>query len=391
MNRILRILLSFWIALLAFAASASSEPDIRFIPAEGLLTDPVTIRVSGLRPGTRITILTSMQLIGKWRSHATFVSDGRGEVRLDRDAPVEGTYSGVDPMGLLWAMEAEPAAAGAAPPKPPDVREPVVTTFRVEQEGATVASGTYRRWWAKRDVRITDVRENGLVGQLFEPAARGPRPAILVLGGSEGGTNAHAAAGFASRGYVALALAYFQRSSRNGSLQNELVNVPLEYFLKATEWLQRQKSVDPRRLAVYGKSRGSEAALLLASIAPQYRVVLAGAPSTVSGAGVGRQYSDKPAWTYRGRPVPFAPNDLTLAQLRAGVAVAGGSIPIERSHAAVFLVSGGADTVSRTGMSTSWLICWSSASSSRTIPIRPSTSRIRTPDTRLVSSSCQVP
>jgi hypothetical protein len=38
--------------------------------------------------------------------------------------------------------------------------------------------------------------------------------------------------------------------------------------------------------------------------------------------------------------------------VRAGIDVAHGSIPIERSHAAVFLVSGGDDRVSRPGAST---------------------------------------
>ncbi len=333
---------------LAFAPSVSTQPTIRFTPAEGLMTDVVTIRISGLRPDAQVVVSATMQLAGSWRSHATFIADRRGEVRLDRHRPIEGTYTGIDPMGLWWAMEPEPPAPGAAPPGPPDIREPVVTTFRVELDGTTIATGTYRRWLAKPNVRITDVRDGGLVGQLFEPAGRGPYPAVLVLGGSEGGMDQYAAAGFASRGYVALALAYF----RAESLSKELVNIPLEYFLNATDWLQRQRSVDPQRLAIFGKSRGSEAALLLASIATHYRVVIANAPSSVSGAGVGKHNADKPAWTYRGEPIPFAPNDTTVAALRAGIDTAHGSIPIERSHAAVFLVSGGEDRVSRPGAST---------------------------------------
>jgi dienelactone hydrolase len=219
---------------------------------------------------------------------------------------------------------------------------------RVERDGRSIADGTYKRWFAAPAVRIRDVREDGLVGQLFEPAGRGPHPAILVLGGSDGGINALAAAAFASRGYAAFALAYF----RIESLPRELVNIPMEYFVKGTEWLQRQRSVDPGRLGVYGKSRGSEAALLLSTLVPQYRVVIGAAPSSVSGAGVGPQHATRPAWTYGGSPVPFAPNDLTVAALRAGVDVAGGSIPIERSQAAVILISGDADAISRPGAST---------------------------------------
>jgi dienelactone hydrolase len=330
-------------------AVAQASVKLHFSPPEGLVTDPVRLRVSDLEPGESIVIRADMQLVGSWESHATFVADRNGEVRLDRDRPAEGTYQGIDQMGLFWAMKAAPAAPGVtSPTEPPDVRDAVVTSVRVERNGKTIASGSYRRRFVPPDVRIIDVREEGLVGQLFEPAGHSPHPAILVLSGSEGGSDSYAAAAFASRGYVAFALAYF----RVESLPRELVNIPMEYFVKGTEWLQRQRSVDPKRLAVYGKSRGSEAALLLATIAPQYRVVIAAAPSSVSGAGVGRQHANEPAWTYRGEPVPFAPNTLTVADLRARVDVAGGSIPIERSRAAVFLDSGGKDTISRPGAST---------------------------------------
>ncbi len=232
-----------------------------------------------------------------------------------------------------------------------------MTTFDVEAEGQKIASATYKRWWVKPDVKISDVRGDGLVGKFFEPQTTGrPAPGIIVLGGSEGGVDDYTAAGFAAQGYAALALAYFRRRPArevgSDSLPNELVNIPLEYFLKATDWLQRQKSVDPRRLSIFGKSRGAEAALLVASVAPQYRVVIAYAPSSVSGAGVGKQNADMPAWTYRGDPIPFARNDTTLAALRAGIDTGHGSIPIERSHAAVFLVSAGDDKVSRAGAAT---------------------------------------
>jgi dienelactone hydrolase len=349
----MKVVSSILITLLLISLGADpAAPQLRFSPTEGLMNAPVSIEASGLRPGSRITVTARMTMFGNWRSHATFVVDQTGRVRLDRDAPVDGTYTGIDGMGLFWATVPEPAADGAPPPPPPDVRAPVLTTFDIEAEGRTIASATYKRWWVRPDVRITDVRTDGLIGKFFEPQTTGrPHPAILVLSGSEGGTNDYAAAGLAAKGYAALALAYFRRRpAREGdsdSLPNELVNIPLEYFLKATDWLQHQKSVDPRRLAIFGGSRGAEAALLVASIDPRYRVVIAYAPTSVSAAGIGKQNADKPSWTYRGEPIPFAPNNLTVAALRAGIDPAHGSIPIERSHAAIFLASAGDDWISR--------------------------------------------
>jgi dienelactone hydrolase len=47
-----------------------------------------------------------------------------------------------------------------------------------------------------------------LVGTLFSPASSGTRPAVVVLGGSEGGLLGEGvAATLARRGYAALALA----------------------------------------------------------------------------------------------------------------------------------------------------------------------------------------
>jgi dienelactone hydrolase len=282
-----------------------------------------------------------MELAGFWLSQATFIADARGEVRLDLQEPVGGAYNGIDAMGLLWAMESDPLPAGTRSGEAPDVRAPVLTTFQVEQDGATVATATYRRWFSPPDIRITEIREQGMVGQLFEPARRGRRPAVLVLGGSEGGADPYVAAAFASKGYVALALAYF----RVPGLPKELVNIPLEYFLSATEWLRAHPSVDPERIAVYGKSRGAEAALLLASLCPLYRVAIIGAPSSVTWAGVGPHNAGKPAWTYIGEPVRYVPNSTTAAALRAAGTNLPESIPIQRSIASVLLSSGEADSV----------------------------------------------
>jgi uncharacterized protein len=59
----------------------------------------------------------------------------------------------------------------------------------------------------------SSVATNGLVAVLFVPAdAKGPLPAIIILGGSEGGMGAASARDgrvIAQHGYVTLQLAYF--------------------------------------------------------------------------------------------------------------------------------------------------------------------------------------
>jgi dienelactone hydrolase len=75
--------------------------------------------------------------------------------------------------------------------------------------------------------RVVDrwpVREGGLVGTFFRPSTPGPHPAVIVLGGSDGGLREGSAAVIARQGYATLALAYFGV----GPLPPELVEVPVE-------------------------------------------------------------------------------------------------------------------------------------------------------------------
>jgi dienelactone hydrolase len=145
------------------------------------------------------------------------------------------------------------------------------------------------------------------VGTLFRPDSAVPRPAIIVLGGSEGGLWESPVALLASHGYVALALGYFGIEG----LPLDLVRIPLDYFEKAIGWLRAQEGVASDRLAVMGVSRGGELVLLLGATFPEIRAVVGIAPGGVVYPGIGRKLTelvrDRPAWTYRGAPVPYLP------------------------------------------------------------------------------------
>jgi dienelactone hydrolase len=77
---------------------------------------------------------------------------------------------------------------------------------------------------------MIDIREQGIVAKLFLPNTGEPRPAVIVLSGSCGGFCEPVAQVLASKGYVTLALAYFNVDG----LPKNLENIPLEYFFKKT-------------------------------------------------------------------------------------------------------------------------------------------------------------
>lgn len=212
---------------------------------------------------------------------------------------------------------------------------------------------------AARDAPIaagTELREDGLVGTWFAPAPGARQPALLVLGGSEGGkqTSTRMAAGLHAQGYATLALAYFDEEG----LPKQLQAIPLEYFVRALDWLARQPGVDATRIGVIGGSKGAEAALLLASRDRRVRAVVASTPTDHAWQSVDwNGWSDTPSWTEGGNPVPYlryAPFD-PAAGLRAmydrSVADAppaqreAARIPVERSDAAILLLAGGQDAL----------------------------------------------
>jgi len=123
-----------------------------------------------------------------------------------------------------------------------------------------------------------------------------------VVGGSGGGLawSQEAAALLASRGYAALALAYFGAEG----LPPTLDRIPLEYFGTALEWLQAQPAIAADQVAAIGVSRGGELALLLGATFPEIRAVVAYVPSGILWPAYPE--SGNGAWTSGGQELPYA-------------------------------------------------------------------------------------
>ncbi|MEU7151734.1 acyl-CoA thioesterase/bile acid-CoA:amino acid N-acyltransferase family protein [Streptomyces sp. NPDC045456] len=296
-----------------------------------LADEPVHIRISGLAAGTETTVTThATDHRGMaWSGRAVFAADADGTVDLSRDRPRTGTYRGADGMGLLWSMkpaEGDPDATWFIPRTAASYR----VRLTVASGGRTLAERDLTRIWTATGVRHHDltVSKDEVRGSLFLPPAHGPRQApVLLLGGSEGGlADERAAALLASRGHPALALCYFGCQGR----PENLAGIPLEYFAAAARLLRDQPQADPRRLAVIGVSRGSEAAQMMAQYYPGLvHDAVAYLPSRDTwdayhpgclSCGQGHA-----AWTHHGKALRLAP------------------IPLDRVRGTVLAVGGGDD------------------------------------------------
>ncbi|HEU5345583.1 MAG TPA: acyl-CoA thioester hydrolase/BAAT C-terminal domain-containing protein [Ktedonobacterales bacterium] len=338
--------------------ASNMSPTIAIGPTPALSDEMVHVRLTGFMPGQRVTLRAGMRDDAgqRWRSWATFRANETGAVDVALTAPGEGAYSGIDGMGWLWSMEpdADPDADSDDGPPAAFARtttNPLKVTFSVETDGLRITTNHQYLGMAPGARRV-EVRERGLVGTLFLPPGKGPRPGVIVLGGSSGSAREPLAALLAAHGYAALALAYFGAEG----LPPKLASIPLEYFETALDWMAAQDTVQGERCALIGFSRGAELALLLGATFERVAAVVAYAPSSVLWGAVGES---GPAWTYRGEPLPLAPDrvppelDAALSAreplsvapwyryiLEDEAALEPAIIPVERIMGPVLLISG---------------------------------------------------
>jgi dienelactone hydrolase len=291
-------------ASIAFGSIVSAQV-VHINPSPALTDEPVQIRVTGLRPGQPAIIrATRLESTGRsWQSYAGLYADATGSIDLARQPPVNGSFRGLQPMGLLTAMNlggVQRERARYAFKWSDTLR----TEIRVDTGGKEVAAvDTLIQTFARAGIRSTVVRDSGLVATLFTPSSSTATAGIIVLGGSEGGLNSEdLAALLASHGYSALALAYFGVES----LPPALDRIPLEYFARAIRYLLAQPGVGRTSVSVVATSKGAEAALALASQYPVVRAIVAFAPSSVVWSCLCS--SEHSSWTFDGADLPYVPH-----------------------------------------------------------------------------------
>jgi dienelactone hydrolase len=240
--------------------------------------------------------------------------------------------------------------------------------INVESQGSIIAHGVAHIRPAAANVVVRDVNAPGVTGVFAQQHGLTRQPAVIVLGGSEGGlsTGRWAAPLLASRGYAVLGLGYF-RGDEPGlvNLPANLENIPVETLAQARNWLARQAGVDATRIAIVGVSKGAELALVGAVTFPWVTAVAAFAPSHVMWEGVPPDDANRPgasSWTFEGKALPYVrwswsamrrgdlsrkatgSSRLTEVHLESLAEYAGdveaAVIPVERSQAAIFVAAG---------------------------------------------------
>lgn len=336
--------------------------ELRVSPTALHYDEPFSLRVTGLSPGTTVTVTarTADRDGRRWASFARFEASSEGVVDPTEHAPVSGTYDGVRPMGLVWSMR--PTRGNTSIYIPP--RGTSDLTLAASVGGREVGRRTVTRRFGPEDVQVEEPPD-GLVGTLFRPSGEGPFPGVMALHGSGGQPDLGTALILAAHGYAAFAPQYFGSPD---PLPDQLAEVPLEYLRRGSEWMRSLPAVRDGPVGLLGRSKGAELALLAGATFDWVGAVAAYAPSGVVWAGLTYGGETTSSWTLDGEPVDFVPTAFPPSVVgdyavswplgepvslrptyevgleRAGDdRIAEATIPVEDIDGPVTLVSGGRD------------------------------------------------
>jgi dienelactone hydrolase len=362
----------------AAATTPAGNLQLSVTPKVSAADTPLTISVSGLRPGAQVALtVTSVDAAGvKWRSTSTYAASSAGTVDPATSKGLD-SYTGIDPMGPVDFMS----------PGAPGTPGPTSGLYPTWPFGLSSAWGPLYSWakcslslqgqsgcsWSKPlsfrftatsgqahasvtvqrspavpvSATVETVAATGFDGVFWQPPADQDNHVGILEFYDSPGVNTPLGAFLAARGYPTLDLDYFDQPG----LSNPPQGLTLEYFAKALSWLGAQPGVNSKDLWVMGLGVGSEAALLLGADYPDLvHGVAALSPHDVADCSLSYEFGwprvTSFIWTLGGQPVPCTtqggpqPTDNPAAV-----------IPVAKVQGPLFADCGGADN------SSSWNSC----------------------------------
>ena len=152
----------------------------------------------------------------------------------------------------------------------------------------------------------TTVKKHGFESILYRGNGTKEK-VVIVISGSNGGMRLteNEAQFYNKNGIPALALALFKTKQT----QKDLDRVPIEYVERAVKWLKKHGY---QKIGIDGMSKGSELALIAASMFTDITCVIARVPSYFVSEGLcvdglSKNPSGTSCWSYHGKELPFAP------------------------------------------------------------------------------------
>ncbi|XP_051511707.1 acyl-coenzyme A thioesterase 1-like [Myxocyprinus asiaticus] len=242
----------------------SSDVILRLSPSSRCsFENPVHVTVSGLNPQQHVELRSKMtdDKGVVFKASAIYRADDSGQVDLNCHSSLGGSYTGIEPAGLFWALKAEVLSSKFVKK---DVTRPSLVDIEVLSNDKVIAKVTNERHCMADGVRRVPVAEGRIRGTLFLPPGTGPFPGILDTYVFKGGPFELRAALMAKKGFVVLALAFHGYQD----LPKKAEKFDLEYFEEGITFLRQQPEVKGQKIGLLSISKSGDLALSMASFLP---------------------------------------------------------------------------------------------------------------------------
>ncbi|KAM9294030.1 acyl-coenzyme A thioesterase 1-like [Gastrophryne carolinensis] len=239
----------------------SSSVQLRVCPERCLYDEPLRLCASGLAPGQQVALRTELsdERGELFSSLALYRAGSGGELDLRRSPALEGgTFSGLEPDGPLWALQADKPFRRLLKR---DVRSPFQLRFSLLQQGALLAHSVQERLFLGDGVLRLPLREGNVRATLFLPPGPGPFPGVIEIQGTGGGLLEYKASLLACKGFATMALAYYNYED----LPKQMKDLRLEYFEEAVNYMLQHPKVKGPGIGLLGHSKGGDLVLSMAS------------------------------------------------------------------------------------------------------------------------------
>ena len=175
------------------SVTPTAHGEIVVKPRQSLVDEKIDISVKGLSPGQPITLTAKLTGDSKeqFESYGHYVANEAGNVYVAKHPCLYGTYTGVDPMGLLWSMQISPGQRNGLRLNKKDVTKPYFVQLQLfdghvedvanAEDLQPITSVTFEKWYMTEGVRRIPVRDGRLRGTLFLPPGKGPFSGKLQL------------------------------------------------------------------------------------------------------------------------------------------------------------------------------------------------------------------
>ncbi|XP_030607389.1 acyl-coenzyme A thioesterase 2, mitochondrial-like [Archocentrus centrarchus] len=244
----------------------SSQIRLRLLPsARCLFDEPVQVKVSGLRSKQVVNMRARLtdEKGEVFSSAATYRADGSGEVDLNRDPSLGGSYVGVEPMGLLWSMR--PHTMHKKFLKTNSLNPQLVKFSVHEEEGRMLTEMTNERLLMKDGVSRVPVKKGNIRGVLFTPPGEGPFPAVLDVATLRSEARSSL---LANKGFVVFSVVVYNEKGEN------FKELHLDPYEEAMEFLKQQPKVGSKGVGVMARCKGANIGLSLATFVPGVEAVV---------------------------------------------------------------------------------------------------------------------